>query len=326
VHAAESFEDIAKKSVEVYDLVPTLRPFVATCKRKKTHFSRLFCSALNERLKAQHQAKLYRYTSPSDAAGPLVVRFSAKPKPVAELTVVGCLTCKEPLLARAGGDITDGRFFLFKEPKMIALRRGKGPSPYRLSKIDVGSYALELPPGTTEKTFKREVLPFLRLDLLYRPVAGVTKVGGRFKYGVLVYELVGHRVYDRCTGKVAKAVPAMAGGLEPDKTDPSCPQNRTAKVVKRVVLPAQLPKAEVSRAMKLVSADLHTCYSQFGVAGDVPIVMVAAPSGEVSEATVIGKLAGSESGRCVERLVKAARLPKFKGDPARLQWPLKLKE
>ena len=123
--ADKKFEAVLKDSVKVHSLKSILRPFVATCEREKNYFRRLFCEALNERLKAQHQTKLYFSNAEVSAAGPLVVKFKAKPKPTAEITIRGCLTCKEPMLARAGGDVSKGRFFMFKMPKDMGsqLRR-----------------------------------------------------------------------------------------------------------------------------------------------------------------------------------------------------------
>ena len=66
----DAYHKLRKSSVAVYDLPATLRPFVATCERKKTRFSKLFCTALNDRLKAQHQSKLYRYAVKASAVGP----------------------------------------------------------------------------------------------------------------------------------------------------------------------------------------------------------------------------------------------------------------
>ena len=320
----DSFEYLAKTSVPVYNLKSILRPFVATCSNKKTRFKKLFCSALNERLKSQHQSKVYHLAvEETSSVGPLVAFFRAKPKPHAEIYVRGCLTCKEPMLARAGGDISKGRFFTLKLPRDVKIKRGK--VQYELVNIGMAKYILDLPPKMTAKTFKTEVLPHLRLDLLFRPVAGVTKVGRRFKYGVFTFQPAGHRVYQKCSGQVLGSVPPMQGKYQVDKNDLTCPQNQPKVVVAKPKLPTTMDQGKVKKLMDLVNSDLGACYEMFGKAGDVPVDVVVASSGKVKVAKVAGDLAGTPTAVCVERMIKALVFPKFIGRDARLQWPFTLK-
>lgn len=319
----KKFEVVLKSSVAVHNLKGILRPFVATCEREKDYFRKLFCNALNERLKAQHQSKVYLTTVEPSETGPLQVKFKARPKPSLEITIRGCLTCKEPVLARAGGDISKGRFFVFKMPKSIRIKRGK--VLYDLGDINVARYQAELPKGTKEETFKKDILPHIRLQFVYKPVAGVTRVGGRFKYGVINFQLVAHRVYDKCAGKVFGTTPPMTTKFKVDKNDLSCPQNRPKKTVVKPKLPSTLPQAKVKALMELVASDLKVCYEMFGQAGDVPTDLVVSTVGKVKYVRVTGKLANTPTGQCVERLIKTVKFPKFSGKDARLQWPFSLK-
>jgi len=326
---ADTFEQLQKKSVRVYNLRSVLLPFVVSCRREKTKFRRLFCEALNERLKAQHQSKIYQLTVRPSAEGPLLAEFQAKPKPTLELTVRGCLTCGAPMLARRGGDISKARFFVFKEPRTIRIRRGrraKGLSIYDLGDIDVTQVKVELGDKASKKRVAKRILPHLRLDLLFRPVAGVTRIGRRFKYGVTTFELAGHRIYDKCSGKVYHAKPAMkARRLKVNKQDMSCPQNQPRKI-SRAKVPSKLPRGKVRKALAAVSADLHACYDQFGVKGDAPATIVVAPTGKITMVKVIGQLAGTPTARCVERLVRNVKFPTFKGQQVSLQWPFVVKK
>ncbi len=319
-----SFEYLLKTAVPVYNLKSLLRPFVATCAFKKTRFKKLFCSALNERLKAQHQTKVYHLPIETTAVeGPLVAFFKAKPKPRAEVYVRGCLTCKEPMLRRAGGDITRGRFFTLKLPRDIKIKRGK--VLYNLVNIGMAKYVFDLPPKMTAKTFRTEFLPHLRLDLLFRPEAGTEMVGRKYKYGVITFQPVGHRVYHKCTGAVLGAVPPAAGKFPVDKNDLTCPENQPKKVVAAPKLPTTMDQGLVKALMDMVNADLGACYEMFGKAGDVPVDVVVAPSGKVKIAKVAGDLSGTPTAECVERMVKNLTFPKFVGRDARLQWPFTLK-
>ena len=320
----DSFEYLAKAAVPVYNLKSILRPFVATCAYKKTKFKKLFCQALNERLKAQHQTKIYHLpVEKTSEVGPLVAFFRAKPKPHAEVFVRGCLTCKEPMLRRAGGDVSKGRFFTLKLPKDIKIKRGK--VLYNLTDIGLARYTFDLPPKMTAKAFKKDWLPHLRLDLMFRPEAGVEMVGKRYKYGVLTFQPMGHRVYQKCNGAVLGASPRMQGTYEVDKNDLTCAENQPKKVVVAPKLPTTLNQDKVKKLMDAVDADLGACYEMFGKAGDVPVDVLVSPDGKVKVAKVAGDMAGSPTAQCVERMIKALTFPKFVGRDARMQWPFTLK-
>lgn len=323
--AADNYEALEKKSVRASVLKRILYPFVATCDREKDHFGRLFCSALNERLKAQHQSKIYRSVFEPDGAGPLVVEYEKKDVPTLKLSVKGCLTCDKPMLAREGGDVSKARFFVFKMPQDIKVNRGKGQL-YDFGDIEMASYEAKLPAKMTREKFDKKVRPFLRLELLYRPVAGTEMVGrGRYKHGVINFELVGHRVYDKCSGVVYGGSPEVAESYKVDKNDLSCPQNQPKKPVKKVKLPSALPQNKVKAIMAGLADDLGVCYQQFGTTGNVPADIVVDPSGKVKHAKVVGNLADTPAAQCVERLIKDLTFPKFRGDAVRLQWPLSLR-
>ena len=320
----DSFEYLARTAVPVYNLKAILRPFVDACLDKKTKFKKLFCQALNERLKSQHQSKVYHLAvEETSEVGPLVATFKARPKPQVEVWIRGCLTCKEPMLQKEGGNISRGRFFTLKLPKDIKIGRGK--VLYNLTHIGLVRYTMDLPPKMTAKQFKTEWLPHLRADLMFRPVAGTTMVGRRYKYGVINFQPVGHRVYQKCSGAVLGASPGMQGKYEVDKNDLSCAENQPKKVVVAPRLPTNLDQDKVKVIMEAVEADLGACYEMFGKAGDVPVDVMVAPSGKVKMVKVAGDMGGTPTAQCVERMVKALTFPKFVGRDARLQWPFTLK-
>ncbi|MCC6749775.1 MAG: hypothetical protein IT371_19065 [Deltaproteobacteria bacterium] len=322
--AEATYEGASRGAYRILNLPRMLRPFVASCEHETTHFRRLFCTALNDRLKAQRQAKVYAYGVAPGPAGPLVVKFQPGDPPRMEVSIRGCLTCAQPLADREGGDLAKARFFLFKLPKDILVKKGAGAA-YDFGDITMATQTVELPKGTTEARFKQEILPHLRLDLLFRPEAGVTKVGKRFKYGVLTFELVGWRLFHKCAGQVYAASPKATRSYRVDRTDMTCEQNQPKRVVKRVKLPGRLQQAQVKPIMDTVSEDLHTCFDQFGVTGELPTEVVVTPAGQVKSVKVSGALATSPAAKCLERLVRAAPFPKFSGPDARLQWPFALR-
>jgi hypothetical protein len=335
---AGTFEALLRRSELVRNLASMLRPFVETCSQEKRYFRRLFCQALTERLKAQHQTRDYHYVAEPSEAGPLVVNYIQTPEPRVEIAVRGCLTCQEPMLEREGGDVTKGRFFVFKTPTEIKVRRGK--AVYDLGDINVARYEHKLfqpklidPEDElerkqklwTKKKFESDVLPFIRLDAIYRPVAGATWVGrGRLKYGVLTFELKGHRVYNRCTGEIYGATPPAAK-LPPDKKDVTCPQNRPKDPSLTAKLPGTLPQAVVKKLMDEMELDLKVCYEQFGKGGEIPTDLVVAPNGRIKSVKVVGPLENTPTSQCVERLLSHIRFPRFSGRDAKLQWPFVLK-
>ena len=79
--------------------------------------------------------------------------------------------------------------------------------------------------------------------------------------------------------------------------------------------------AKVKALMDAVAGDLHTCYNQFGVTGEVPAELEVTPKGKVKSVRIVGKLAETDAGRCVAHLLKNVKFPSFAGDIARLRWP-----
>lgn len=325
----KSYESLQQKSISVLDARRILLPFVKTCDREKTKFRRLFCEALNERLKSQHQSKMYEQTFSLEDQGPLELSYVAKPKPGFEIELKGCLTCNKPMLNRKGGDISKARFFVFKQPKSIRVKRGA-----KFDLVDIDMDKIDVPIKVDEvdekpwnkKRFMNEIGQFVRLDMVYRPVAGVTKVksGARYAYGVVNFEMVGYRIYNKCTGDIYKAQPAMSGKYKVDKNDLSCPQNRPDWGKKQIVLPPKLPEAETKSLMAGVEADLGACYNQFGQTGEFPVDILILGNGRVKDVKVMNENDSTPSGECVKRLIKNIRFPKFSGRKLHLPWPLKI--
>ncbi|MCK5796419.1 MAG: hypothetical protein KAI47_04515 [Deltaproteobacteria bacterium] len=327
----KSYEKLQAKSVGVYDARAILLPFVKTCDREKTSFRKLFCEALNDRLKSQHQAKTYEQTFEPSPEGPLVLSFhkvgGKHKEPRFSIGFLGCLTCRKPMLNRVGGDISKARFFVFRQPKTIRVRRGG-----TFDLVDIKTDGVTVPikvdeldeqPWTT-KRFQRDIGDHIRLDAIYRPVAGVTRIGGRFKYGVLNFELLGYRIYNKCTGQIYRAKPKMAGKFKVDKNDLSCPQNRPDWGNKRKYLPPRLPQGEVKALMVLLEADMHTCYDQFGQTGTYPVDITILGTGRVKGVAILGKMAGTPTAECVKRIIKNVRFPAFSGRKLHMPWQFKI--
>lgn len=90
-------------------------------------------------------------------------------------------------------------------------------------------------------------------------------------------------------------------------------------------LPEQLEKGQIVGGMSKVKGKVAGCYDQFKVPGMASVNVTIQKSGAVSSATVGGAFAGTPTGSCVEKAVKSASFPKFKGSPMSLTYPFMLR-
>jgi predicted Zn finger-like uncharacterized protein len=74
-----------------------------------------------------------------------------------------------------------------------------------------------------------------------------------------------------------------------------------------------LSKSAVVGGMNAVKPKINDCYNQFKVPGMAMVNVVIGRSGKVTSATVTGKFAGTPTGACVEKAVKAASFPPSDG-------------
>jgi predicted Zn finger-like uncharacterized protein len=90
-------------------------------------------------------------------------------------------------------------------------------------------------------------------------------------------------------------------------------------------LPDQLEKGQIVGGMSKVKGKVAACYDQFKVPGMASVNVTIQKSGSVSNATVGGAFAGTPTGSCVEKAVKSASFPKFKGSAMSLTYPFMLR-
>ncbi len=74
-----------------------------------------------------------------------------------------------------------------------------------------------------------------------------------------------------------------------------------------------LAKSAVVAGMNGVKPKINDCYNQYKVPGMAMVNVVIGKSGKVTTATVTGKFAGTPTGACVEKAVKAASFPPSDG-------------
>jgi predicted Zn finger-like uncharacterized protein len=90
-------------------------------------------------------------------------------------------------------------------------------------------------------------------------------------------------------------------------------------------LPEQLDKGAIVGGMSKVKSRVASCYEQFKVPGLAQVAVTIAKSGRVQSANVTGSFAGTPTGDCVERAVKGAAFPPFKGAPQSINYPFMLR-
>lgn len=90
-------------------------------------------------------------------------------------------------------------------------------------------------------------------------------------------------------------------------------------------LPEQLEKGQIVGGMGKIKSTVYNCYLQYKVPGVAMVAVTIGKSGKVSSASVGGELAGTPTGACVERAVKSATFPPFKGPSQSVNYPFQLR-
>jgi hypothetical protein len=90
-------------------------------------------------------------------------------------------------------------------------------------------------------------------------------------------------------------------------------------------LPEQLDRSAIVGGMGKVKGRVNACYDQYKVPGMANVSLTISKSGKVSNASVSGAFAGTPTGDCVERAVRSASFPPFKGAAQTIQYPYMLR-
>lgn len=90
-------------------------------------------------------------------------------------------------------------------------------------------------------------------------------------------------------------------------------------------LPEQLDKSAIISGMSKIKGKVLGCYDQYKSPGQANVSVSIARSGKVSSATVTGAFDGTPTGSCIERAVKTASFPPFKGATQTITYPFVLR-
>jgi hypothetical protein len=91
-------------------------------------------------------------------------------------------------------------------------------------------------------------------------------------------------------------------------------------------LPAKLENRDIVGTMVSLGPKVHDCATQHGGAGTAMMgIVVTGEDGKVTSATVTGSLAGTPTGDCVVRVVRATPFKRFKLKQQAIAYPLTVK-
>jgi len=87
------------------------------------------------------------------------------------------------------------------------------------------------------------------------------------------------------------------------------------------VLPENLSRQQIQTGMSGIRPRVQACNQQYRVPGTVNVDITISRAGRIQSASVSGRFAGTPTGSCVEKAVKAATFPKFSGAPISISYP-----
>ena len=141
--------------------------------------------------------------------------------------------------------------------------------------------------------------------------------------------MVGYRVYDPCEGSVLWSKPestqapsnASNCGKVPDK--PSKAEEAAAEAkAEEPQDPERLTTAQINDALKAARDTADKCFAGYGIAGTASFEITIAASGKIAELKQEGDFAGTPTGDCIEKAVRAATFPKSKKKATTVTYPI----
>ncbi|HJZ85545.1 MAG TPA: hypothetical protein VKN99_10260 [Polyangia bacterium] len=300
-HAQKAtFEDLSADAQKVSDLGEIAHPFVDRCDEGDDE-SRRQCDGVRTFL--QHHLRSQRMMAEVEGAvdvRPFELRGRAIP-----VVLRGCVTCK------AGGLEVAGR----------KVWIGVGP------KAEVAKRTVSLGPEKV-KEWQAQVAPHLRAQLIFglnaKPVGGFGK-----DVHTLGVEVLGWRVYNRCTGEVLWSEPSSRD-QGPLLKDDSCPRPEEPKAVPVVkaapdTRPARLGRYEIEQALASAKPKVKACYDQYEVAGRADVILDIQGDGMLKAAHVKGTFEGTPTAKCVLQALDGVKFPSFKSALQTVEYPFYLR-
>jgi hypothetical protein len=330
--AAVSFETLAAGAARADDVAALLGPFVDSCAGVAREIDRIRCRSAQSFLRKALPARNY-VVSLDDPAAIAVSEYDGGIRGY-RLALAGCIACTTPIALGGGGET---RFVTAKVPQRGA------PSLQKAVELDRSTVGFETP--AEAQHWLQDVRPRLRAELVFRPApAGEWTFGPSRGYAV---ELLGERIYDRCTGQILMSRPPST---EPGPhasahhAEPGCPgaaaresagDRATGAAADRAApagdndddgqLRPELSRSDIADSMARIRAQVFACYQKYKVAGTIHVAFKVAGSGTSLEVRVGGPLAGTLTGGCVLDAARSARFPRFEAESQMFVYPFFLR-
>ncbi|MBI5482284.1 MAG: hypothetical protein HY906_25740, partial [Deltaproteobacteria bacterium] len=318
-------EALLGSAEDIGDLARTLEPFTELCNEDRD-MTRRQCEVVRAYLRGVLQRRVFR----ADVEpGALVVGPYAQKQGGRALTLRGCVACRQPV----AGD----------RRHLVTVRVPAKVTPDELKGLDVTTLKVPHPSAHVGELWERDVGSKLRAEFVHklgpvwtqktgkgktrRPGAAPGKAGwpkgwddGSGEIRGLTMNLLGYRVYNRCTGDVLMASPKAAFKVPVPANQPDCPKPEVKVAASQPGVrqadptwPYVLSVGEIRRSMDAVRGQVRACYLQFQIPGTAELeIDIGGMDGNVLGVRIVGKFDDTPTGDCVVSALGAARFPNFR--------------
>lgn len=332
-----SFDELLKDAVPVRDVATLIEPLYARCEDQDPLLKR---QCEGEKTFLLDYLKAHTFVADADVQ-PETSPYDATAKQV-DMEVPGCVYCKDA--PKVAGET---RYLVAKLPQRLAPVPGE-EGKQRVQVAPIASHEIAIEDRTKADRFVERVVPRLRVQHVFKiglpfgepppapppgkpaPAAYATQQPAsalaQIK-GVLITSL-GHRVYDRCTGKIAAASPKLASPLKV-KPDRGCPIGGTeelsvAELKKQAefdALPERLMPRQIDQVLAPVQGQIHECFVEFGEpSGTAKVSLTIGGEGKLTGLVLPSPFDKADIGVCMRSQLKRAVFPKFRGSPMNVEY------
>lgn len=338
-----SFDELLKDAVPVRDVATLIEPLYARCEDPDPLLKR---QCEGEKTFLLDYLKAHTFVADADVQ-PETSPYDASAKQV-DMEVPGCVWCKDA--PKVAGET---RYLVAKLPQRLAPVPGE-EGKQRVQVAPIASHEIAIEDRTKADRFVERVVPRLRVQHVFKiglpfgdqppapppgkpapvaqaaqqPAGALAQVAQLAAIkGVLVTSL-GHRVYDRCTGKIAAASPKVASPLKV-KPDRGCPIGGTeelsvAELKKQAefdALPERLMPRQIDQVLAPVQGQIHECFVEFGEpSGTAKVNLTIGGEGKLTGVVLPSPFDKADIGVCMRSQLKRAVFPKFRGSPMNIEY------
>lgn len=335
-----SFDELLKDAVPVRDVATLIEPLYARCEDPDPLLKR---QCEGEKTFLLEYLKAHTFVADADVQ-PETSPYDASAKQV-DMEVPGCVYCKDA--PKVAGET---RYLVAKLPQRLAPVPGE-EGKQKVVVAPIASHEISIEDRTKADRFVERVVPRLRVQHVFKiglpfgepppapppgkpapaappaqqPAGTLTQIA-TIK-GVLITSL-GHRVYDRCTGRIAAASPKVASPLKV-KPDRSCPIGGTeelsaAELKKQAAfdaLPERLMPREIDQVLAPIQGQMHECFVEFGEpSGTAKVNLTIGGEGKLTGVVLPSPFDKADIGVCMRSQLKRAVFPKFRGSPMNVEY------